>query len=147
MKKSQQAGSTRVSRRGILGAFAATAVTAAPAQAGIFGFLRGGGNVRRIRMYSARTGESIDMIYWADGRYIDDAVREISYFMHRNGSHNLNPTWIFTGLSLLSITAAPLFQNRLSSRNPTSCCRATAPRGPTRCCAAARAGWRANPCT
>jgi len=44
------------------------------------------------------------------------AAGEISYFMHRNGSHNLNPTWIFTGLSLLSITAAPLFQNRLSSR-------------------------------
>lgn len=81
MTISQEASTPRVSRRGLITAFAATAVTAAPAQAGLFGFLRGGGNVRRIKMYSARTGESIDMIYWVDGRYIKPAVREISYFM------------------------------------------------------------------
>lgn len=76
-----QAGNSRVTRRGILAAFAATALSAPPAHAGVFGFLRGGGNTRRIKMYSGRTGESIDMIYWVDGRYIDEAVREISYFM------------------------------------------------------------------
>ena len=32
-------------------------------------------------MYSARTGERIDMIYWVDGTYIKDAVKEITYFM------------------------------------------------------------------
>jgi len=76
-----QASSARVTRRGIVTAFAATAISAAPAQAGIFGFLRGGGDTRRIKMYSGRTGESIDMIYYVNGRYIDEAVREISYFM------------------------------------------------------------------
>jgi len=81
MTKSQQAGMATVSRRGVLGAFAATAVVAAPAQAGLFGFLRGGGDVRRVKMYSARTGESIDMIYWVEGRYIKPALQEISYFM------------------------------------------------------------------
>lgn len=32
-------------------------------------------------MYSGRSGERIDMIYWIEGEYIADAVREISLFM------------------------------------------------------------------
>lgn len=32
-------------------------------------------------MYSGRTGERIDMIYWVDGDYIADAVQEITHFM------------------------------------------------------------------
>lgn len=32
-------------------------------------------------MYSGRTGERIDMIYWIEGQYIKDAVKEITYFM------------------------------------------------------------------
>ena len=32
-------------------------------------------------MYSGRTGEKIDMIYWVDGDYIKDAVSEIHLFM------------------------------------------------------------------
>jgi uncharacterized protein YcbK (DUF882 family) len=74
-------------RRGILGAFAATAIAAAPTYSQAFGFLRGGGDIRRVRMYSGRTGESLDTIYWIDGEYIAEAVREVSLFMRdwRNG--------------------------------------------------------------
>ncbi len=32
-------------------------------------------------MYSGRTGERIDMIYWIEGNYIEDAVREVHHFM------------------------------------------------------------------
>jgi len=32
-------------------------------------------------MVSPRTGEKIDTIYWIEGQYIKDAVREISIFM------------------------------------------------------------------
>lgn len=32
-------------------------------------------------MYSGRTGEKLDMIYWIDGDYIKDAVSEITHFM------------------------------------------------------------------
>ena len=32
-------------------------------------------------MTSGRTGESIDTIYWIEGDYIRDAVKEINYFM------------------------------------------------------------------
>ncbi|WP_424986662.1 YcbK family protein [Microbulbifer sp. S227A] len=56
-------------------------MTAAPTFSNAAGFLRGGGDIRRIRMYSGRTGERLDMIYWIDGDYIKDAVKEINYFM------------------------------------------------------------------
>ncbi len=76
-----------ISRRAILGVFAATAVTAAPTFSSAAGFLRGAGDVRRVKMYSGRTGEKMDTIYWIDGEYVGEAVREISMFMRdwRNG--------------------------------------------------------------
>lgn len=79
--------STGFSRRALLGAFAATAVAAAPTYSGAAGFLRGAGDVRRLRMYSGRTGERMDTIYWIEGEYIAEAVREVSLFMRdwRNG--------------------------------------------------------------
>lgn len=70
-----------INRRGILGAFAATTVAAAPVMANAFGFLRGAGDMRRVRMYSGRTGESLDTVYWVDGKYIREALNEINIFM------------------------------------------------------------------
>lgn len=70
----------QISRRGLLGIFAATTVTAAPTFANAFGILRGAGDIRRLKMYSGRTGERIDMIYWVDGDYVPEALREINYF-------------------------------------------------------------------
>ncbi|MGP3696405.1 YcbK family protein [Rhodobacter sp. NSM] len=72
---------TLITRRGLLGAFAATAVVAAPTYSNAFGLLRGAGDVRRIRMYSGRTGESMDTIYWIEGEYIPEALKEINHFM------------------------------------------------------------------
>jgi uncharacterized protein YcbK (DUF882 family) len=70
-----------VTRRGVLGAFAATMAVAAPTYSNAFGLLRGAGDVRRIRMYSGRTGETIDTIYWIEGEYIPEVVKEINHFM------------------------------------------------------------------
>jgi len=64
-----------------LGAFSATTLVAAPTYSNAAGFLRGAGDIRRIRMQSGRTGERLDMIYWIEGDYIGDALREISLFM------------------------------------------------------------------
>lgn len=80
-------------RRGILGAFAATTLTAAPTFASAAGFLRGAGDVRRIKMTSPRTGESIDTIYWIEGQYIKDALKEVQYFMRdwrNDNQHNID---------------------------------------------------------
>ena len=78
MKTDTSAG---LSRRALLGAFAATLVTAAPTYSKAAGFLRGSGDIRRIRMYSGRTGERIDTIYWIEGKYVREAVSEINQFM------------------------------------------------------------------
>ncbi|WGV17066.1 YcbK family protein [Fuscovulum ytuae] len=70
-----------VTRRGLLGVFAATVVAAAPTYSNAFGLLRGAGDIRRIRMYSGRTGESLDTIYWIEGEYIPEVLKEINHFM------------------------------------------------------------------
>ncbi|MZR13366.1 DUF882 domain-containing protein [Maritimibacter sp. DP07] len=73
--------SNGMSRRALLGVFAATAVSAAPTFSNAAGFLRGAGDVRRLAMYAGRTGESINTIYWIEGEYIPEALAEINYFM------------------------------------------------------------------
>lgn len=78
MAKTKSSG---ITRRGLLGAFAATAVSAAPTYSNAAGFLRGAGDIRRIAMHSGRTGERLDTIYWIEGEYIGEAVREINAHM------------------------------------------------------------------
>ncbi len=70
-----------VTRRGLLKAFAATTLVAAPTYSNAFGLLRGAGDIRRIRMHSGRTGEKLDTIYWIEGEYIPEALSEINSFM------------------------------------------------------------------
>jgi uncharacterized protein YcbK (DUF882 family) len=64
-----------------MGAFAASTMVAAPTFSNAFGLLRGAGDIRRIKMFSGRTGESIDTIYWIEGEYLKDALAEVSLFM------------------------------------------------------------------
>ncbi|WP_435171463.1 YcbK family protein [Falsirhodobacter sp. 1013] len=70
-----------LTRRGLLGAFAATVVVAAPSASNAFGFLRGAGDVRRVRMYNGRTGESLDSIYWIEGQYIPESLQDVNRFV------------------------------------------------------------------
>ena len=70
-----------LTRRTLLGAFAATGLAAAPTYANAFGFLRGAGDIRRIKMYNGRTGENLDTIYWIEGKYVGSALDEINHFM------------------------------------------------------------------
>lgn len=69
------------SRRGLLRAFGATALCAAPVYSQAAGVLRGAGDVRRISMRNQRTSESIDIIYWVEGHYISESLAEINNFM------------------------------------------------------------------
>ncbi len=90
---SESAALRGFSRRGILRAFAATAVVAAPTYSKAAGFLRGGGDIRRLSMYNGRTGESLDTIYWVEGSYVKDALSEINSFMRdwrRNEVKNID---------------------------------------------------------
>lgn len=85
----------RPSRRTILGIFAGLCtVAAAPVYARAPGFLRRSGDIRQVKMYSQRTGESVNTIYYANGRYISEAMKEITYFMRdwrQNAMMNYDP--------------------------------------------------------
>ena len=70
-----------VSRRAILRTLAATLVVAAPTYSKAAGFLRNAGDIRKLGMYNGRTGESLNVIYWVDGQYIPEALREVNVFM------------------------------------------------------------------
>lgn len=86
--------STNVSRRGILSAFAATTVAAAPVMGNAFGILRGAGDIRRIHMHNGRTGESLNMIYWVDGDYIRPALDAVDHHFRdwrRNEVREIDP--------------------------------------------------------
>ncbi|MEM9129546.1 MAG: DUF882 domain-containing protein, partial [Pseudomonadota bacterium] len=51
------------------------------------------GDVRRLKMFSPRTGERIDTIYWIEGDYIKDALKEVNYFMRdwrTNQTHKID---------------------------------------------------------
>lgn len=83
-----------ISRRALLGVFAATTLTAAPIAANAFGILRGAGDIRKVKMYSGRTGETLDMVYWIEGEYIRPALEEVTYFMRDwrvDETHNIDP--------------------------------------------------------
>lgn len=72
---------TGFSRRTVVGAIlAAAAIPAAPRFANAFAVNRGAGDIRRLKMYSGRSGERLDTIYWIDGQYIPEVLTEINHF-------------------------------------------------------------------
>ena len=70
-----------LTRRGLLRAFAAVTAVAAPTYANAFGLLRGAGDIRKISIYSSRSGETVETVYWLEGEYIPEAMREINRIM------------------------------------------------------------------
>ena len=69
------------SRRFILGAFAASAITAAPTFAKAAGFLRGAGDIRSLNIISRRTGERFKGVCCIDNKYIPEVLEEINFVM------------------------------------------------------------------
>lgn len=76
MNSSATSGFTR---RSLLGIFTASVVTAAPTMSNAFGLIRGAGDIRRIRLHSGRSGESLDAVYWIEGEYIPEVLAEIDH--------------------------------------------------------------------
>ena len=63
-------------------------------------------------MYSGRTGERIDTIYWIEGDYIKDAVAEINHFM-RDWRNNQT-----TQIDLRTIDIMAASHNMLDASEP-----------------------------
>lgn len=86
-----------MTRRALLGAFAATAISAAPQFPGVTAYARGAGDIRKVNFYSGRTGEKIDIIYWIDGTYIPESLTEVNRFFRdwrNNKVHQIDPRTI-----------------------------------------------------
>jgi uncharacterized protein YcbK (DUF882 family) len=99
------------SRRGFLGVLAgACVVAAAPVYANAPGVLRGAGDNRRIRLRNARTGESLDTVYFVNGRYIPEAMTEISFFM-RDWRQNVVRQYHPSNIDIMATTLRMLDTN------------------------------------
>lgn len=99
----------RHARRDLLGlaAAAATGLIAAPAIA----VPRAPGR-RALAFHNLHTGESVDLVYWAEGQYLRDATQRIEYLLRdfRNGKvHPIDPR-------LLDLLTA--MRGRLNTRAP-----------------------------
>lgn len=109
----------RHKRRDILGlaVVAATGLIAAPAIA-----LPRALNKRSLAFHNLHTGELLDLVYWADGRYLPDATQRIEYLLRdfRNDKvHAIDPRLLdlLTDLRIRLDTAAP-FQIISGYRSP-----------------------------
>ena len=80
-----------ISRRSLLGVFGASLVSAAPVFTNAAGFIKGAGDIRKLRMISHKTGERIDTIYWIDGGYIPEALHEIDVLMRDWRRNEIKP--------------------------------------------------------
>ena len=94
-----------ITRRSLLTSFASTAsiVVAAPVLAKAPGFLRGAGDIRKIRFRNFNTGEFINSVYWIEGSYVSDALKEIDYFM-RDWRQNKVRSYDPANIDILSAT-------------------------------------------
>ena len=80
-----------ISRRSILKVFGASIVSAAPVFTNAAGFIKGAGDIRKLKMISDKTGERIDTIYWIDGGYIPEALHEIDVLMRDWRRNEIKP--------------------------------------------------------
>lgn len=100
---------TLTTRRDILGVAVATATTliAAPAIA-----IPRAPAKRSLAFHNLHTGESLDVVYWAEGRYLPDATQRVEYLLRdfrNNKVHAIDPT-------LLDLLGA--LRDRLNTRAP-----------------------------
>ena len=101
-----------IGRRTLLQGFLAGAfcVAAAPTYAKSANYIKGAGNIRRLKMYSGHTGESLNAIYWIDGEYVREVMNEIDFFM-RDWREQKKIRMDYRNIDNLSATSAILETN------------------------------------
>ena len=78
--------STLLSRRRLLGAAIATAAVGLVKPATAVSFAP-----RSVSLYNVHTGEWLRTVYWADGHYIREAVRDINWILRDHDSGEIRP--------------------------------------------------------
>src|SRR5688500_563697 len=46
---------------------------------------------RRLRFYHTHTGETLDRVFWADGRYLSDALADFSRLLRDHRTNEIAP--------------------------------------------------------
>lgn len=73
---------TALTRRGLLaGVGCAVAAAAAGPALAAPNILRGAGDIRSLKLVSPHTGDRVKAVYWVEGEYIPEALREIDHVM------------------------------------------------------------------
>lgn len=106
-----------LSRREVLGYAAVGAAGAAAAVAGrgaqaAPNYLRGLGDFRKLSLSNQRTGERLNIIYFADGAYIPEAVEEVSYILRDWRRNEIKP------IDKRAIDIAAAIYRRLDAAEP-----------------------------
>ena len=97
-----------VSRRKFCAIFGATCFSvAAPVYSKTPGLLKNAGDIRLLRLKNNKTAESISLVYWIEGSYVSEAVKEISYFM-RDWRQNKTITYDVANVDIIAATQALL---------------------------------------
>ena len=97
-----------VSRRKFFTIFSGALVTAAaPVYSNTPGLLRNAGDIRIIKLKNNKTSEKINLVYWIEGSYISEALKEVSYFM-RDWRQNKVITYDVANIDIIAATQALL---------------------------------------
>jgi uncharacterized protein YcbK (DUF882 family) len=94
-------------RRRLLGAAVAAAATAAVAPTRAISFAP-----RSVALYNTHTGEWLRTVYWADGHYIRDAVRDINWILRDHWTDEIRP------MNAGVLDVLEMLHSRLESRDP-----------------------------
>lgn len=96
-------------RLGAGAAVAAAGMTAVEAQAGLGLSIAGATGVRSVTLHNINTGDNLRLDYWANGRYIPDALGAASRVLrdHHDGSHHrIDPRLLDILYALRKLTGA-----------------------------------------
>ena len=97
-----------VSRRKFCTIFSGALVAAAaPVYSNTPGLLRNAGDIRIIKLKNNKTSEKINLVYWIEGSYISEALREVSHFM-RDWRQNKVITYDVANIDIIAATQALL---------------------------------------
>src|SRR5438876_1562499 len=96
-----------LSRRRVLGAAAAATAIAFVSPAPAISFAP-----RSVSLYNTHTGEFLRTVYWADGHYIREAVRDINWILRDHHSDEVRPM----NAGVLDVLG--MLRRRLDSHDP-----------------------------
>ena len=97
-----------VSRRKFCTIFSGALVAvAAPVYSNTPGLLRNAGDIRLIKLKNNKTSEKINLVYWIEGSYVTEALKEVSFFM-RDWRQNKSITYDVANIDIISATQSLL---------------------------------------